>query len=522
MRDMKRVESSSGKMPRRRWLLAGGCAGVLFAQTAALTQGRGGATWTTTAGDAGRTASVKNDPKITTQSVAKDFKLLWKQKLSGPSASPESLTQPVLLPNIISFKGFKALAFVGGSDNNVYAIDYDLSRLFWSRHLTTTGAAPRAATAACPGGLATITRATPLSQQAAVGRGGRGAQPGGGGRGAPQSSPPMPGSGPGPNAVLGGVGGRGSNNNVYAITSDGRLHALNAQDGSDMVPPIAFLPANAKAVGSILIDTVLYAATADACGGAANALWAIELANDANTVRSWPAGAIIAGDGPAFGPDGTIYIATGAGDSSASGSANSIVALDPKTLEPKATFKPDTPAPFTTSPIVFQSAGRTFVAAASTDGRVHMLDGAAALVSSSAAAGVITGLATWEESRETWIAASVNGPTSNGSVVAFKLTDDGKPAMKQAWASRDLTAPTTPLVINAVVFALSSGHARSPQRSKAAVLYALDAATGKELWNSAGAITSSVRLVGPSGGDGQVYVVTADGTLYAFGIPVER
>ena len=237
-------------MWRRRWLFAAGCAGVLFTQAAALAQGRGGATWTTTAGDAGRTSSVRNDPKITAQSVAKDFKLLWKQKLSGPSGSPDSLAQPVLLPNIISFKGFKALAFVGGGDNNVYAIDYDLSRLFWSRHLTTTGAATRPASAACPGGLTTITRATPLAQPAAAGRGGRGAQPGGGGRGAPPSAPPMPGSGPGPNAVLGGVGGRGGNNNVYAITSDGQLHALNAQDGTDMVPPIAFLPANAKAVGS--------------------------------------------------------------------------------------------------------------------------------------------------------------------------------------------------------------------------------------------------------------------------------
>ena len=41
----------------------------------------------------------------------------------------------MLLPNIISFKGFKALAFVGGDHDNVYAIDYDFSRLFWSRHL---------------------------------------------------------------------------------------------------------------------------------------------------------------------------------------------------------------------------------------------------------------------------------------------------------------------------------------------------------------------------------------------------
>ena len=120
---------------------------------------------------------------------------------------PDALTQPVLLPNIISFKGFKALAFVGGDHDNVYAIDYDLSRLFWSRHLDAAEPGQRPASAACPGGLTTITRATPLAQ-AGAGRGGRGAQPGGGRGGAPPlPDPPMPGSGPGANAVLGGVGG---------------------------------------------------------------------------------------------------------------------------------------------------------------------------------------------------------------------------------------------------------------------------------------------------------------------------
>ena len=65
--------------------------------------------------------------------------------------------------------------------------------------------------------------------------------------------------------------------------------------------------------------------------------------------------------------------------------------------------------------------------------------------------------------------------------------------------------------------------AQRAQRSKPAVLYALDASTGKELWTSGTAMTSPVFGVGPSGGDGQVYVVdprrhglrvrNADGTL---------
>jgi outer membrane protein assembly factor BamB len=511
---MKRVGLRSRENRWFRLAIVVGWACAALGQSDALAQGRGGGgTWTTAAGDAQRTSSVKNDPKITSESVVKDFKLLWKTRLSVSPGGKDALTQPVLLPNIISFKGFKALAFVGGSGNNVYAVDYDLSRLFWSRHLTTAEATPAAASAVCPGGLTTITRATPLAAQVSTGRGGRGAPSG---RGAPPAGPPMPGSGPGPNAVLGGIGGRGGNNNVYAITSDGKLHALNAQDGTDMVPPIAFLPANAKAVGSILIDTALYAATTDSCGGSPDALWKIELANDANTVTSWQAHAPIAGEGPAFGPDGTIYLATGAGQPSSSGS---IVALDPNTLQVRATFKPEHPAPFSSSPVVVEASGKTFVAAGTSDGRVYVLDGAATLVSSTEAVpgskSAVTGLATWQQDRVTWVGASVSS-TPKGSVVAFKLADEGgKPTLTRAWASRDLAGPAMPLVVNSVVFALST-------KSKPATLSALDGATGKEVWNSGTAITTPVRAVGPAGGDSQVYVVTSDGTLYAFGIPMER
>ncbi len=322
--------------------------------------------------------------------------------------------------------------------------------------------------------------------------------------------------------------------NVYAIASDGKLHALNPQDGTDMVPPIAFLPPNAKAVGSILIDTVLYAATTDGCGGSPNALWAIELAQDANKVSSWQAKASIAGDGPAFAPDGTIYLATGAGDSAQSGSANSIVALDPKTLTAKSSFSPSSPAPFTSSPIVVVSGGKTLVAAAAKDGKVYLLDEGGALVSSSVAiagaSGQIIGMASWDDGGATLIAAAIKGPIqssavagspgSDGGVVALKLANEnGKPTLSPAWVSRNLVSPLTPLIVNNVVFALASGRSQGPTP---AVLYAFDGASGKELWTSGGSITSSVRGVAPSGGDSQVYVVTPDGTLYAFGMPTER
>lgn len=77
--------------------------------------------------------------------------------------------------------------------------------------------------------------------------------------------------------------------------------------------------------------------------------------------------------------------------------------------------------------------------------------------------------------------------------------------------------PLLPIVVNGVVFAAAAGEYRSP-----AVLYALDAATGKELWSSGSAITSFVKSGGLSAGGGQIYLGTNDGTLYAFGFPMEH
>ena len=64
------------------------------------------------------------------------------------------------------------------------------------------------------------------------------------------------------------------------------------------------------------------------------------------------------------------------------------------------------------------------------------------------------------------------------------------------------------------MFALAGGNA-----SANAVLYALDPATGKDLWNSGTTITA-VASAGLSAGTGQVYVVTADNTVWSFGIPL--
>jgi len=121
---MRTINARSG------WTLAA----VVAASVAAHAQGRGGGAWTTVGGDAQRTSSVRTDAKISLASMqAPGFQFLWKRKLDS-----QPLTQPLLLPNIIAYKGFKALAFVGSASGNVYAIDYDLNRLFWDQKLATS------------------------------------------------------------------------------------------------------------------------------------------------------------------------------------------------------------------------------------------------------------------------------------------------------------------------------------------------------------------------------------------------
>jgi outer membrane protein assembly factor BamB len=527
-------------------MLAGG---VMYAQ------GRGGQNWNTVSADAQRTGWLRTETRIsratfrTSESGA--FRLLWKVEPDKQRRPLNTLTQPLILGNLISHRGFKSLAFVAGSSDVVYAYDYDLAKVYWSQRLN-TGAAAQTSTITCPGGLTVLTRNTPLTQSAVPASGsgrassGLASPSGGRGRGAAPQGGINPANLPITNAV-------------WAISSGGLVHALNPHIGADLRAPARLVPAGAKVIGSVLVDNVLYAATSDGCGGAPNGVWALDVSRDesAAAVETWNSdGAPIAGNtGPTIGLNGVVYVATGSGPGQY---ANAVVALDAKTLQVRDWFVAD--SPFTTSPVAFNHDGRDLVAAAGRDGRLYLLDAAmpggtdhrsplarsAVYVSGNLdfSSGAVT---TWQdEDGARWllvasagaVAADVkfaitNGQITHGTVAAFRVIDQsGSIALEPAWTSRDLTAPTTPIVLNDVVFALSSGAFRSGdpqmsaaqrlQRSTAAVLYALDAATGQELWSSGRTIAASVQGVGPSGQDGQVYVVAADGTLYAFGIPLEH
>jgi outer membrane protein assembly factor BamB len=521
--------------------------------------------WTTSAFDAQRTRWVRSDARLTKAAIEDgEFRFLWKATFDNETRQLHSLTQPVLQDLLIGYRGFKSLAFIGGSADRLFTIDTDLAKPYWTTHLTyaaATGGVP-ASSWECPGGLlATPSRRTALAPST-FGRGGgrRGSRAlsavGEPGRGAavleriaeskqpPADPPPPPQAGSRTIAPIpfGGV------DPIYAMGSDGLLRTLRVSDGAMIEPPAAFLPPSVYPSALVFVDGFVYTTTTNGCGAAPNAVWALDTLSAERTVTRWDAGAadIIGTTGPTLGTDGTLYVALapaaaspssgGAADRAATVPANALVALERDTLAVKDWFGP-AEGSFNAPPVVFRLGEREVVAITATDGRLFLLDARSLggrdhrtplyVTPPAGTMKLSPGLATWQDETTRWVLAP-----AGDAIAAFKVSDsDGRLLAERAWQSRPLVSPLAPIVVNGVVFVASGGEFQGgsgpasakerADRSTPAVLYALDGATGREMWASGTTITSFARA-GLSAGGGQVYLVTFDNTLYAFGIPMEH
>lgn len=487
-----------------------GCA--LLGAGGAQAQGRGSGNWTTAGYDAQRSFWVRSDPKISPDAIQKPgFGFLWKIKLEDRPGYPNLLSPMVILDPYTGYRGHKSLGFLSGSSDDIFGIDIDLGVVEWHNHLS-PGLKPQGAgSLACPGGM---TSAVARPTNAAI-------QPVPGGRGGnARSSPAQSGVGqplqgainlaaiaaprpaatpvaPAPPASAAVV----RPNAVYAIASDGMLRTIYVSNGADAEPPVKFLPPHANVVGLIVVDNVAYAETAGSCGGAPNGVWALDPIS--GQVTNWNSNdAEMPGTaGPAFGPDGTLYVTAG----------HTLAVLEPRRLTPKSTLigKEE----FTSSPVVFQFRDRILVAAATRDGSIYLVDTATMTAIDKTQSGSIgkDALASWQDTAGTrWILAA-----DSDSVSGWKVVDqDGAPRMQPAWGWSDLVSPLAPIIVNGVGFVLSSGEP--------GVLYAVDPATGKRFWDSGKTITSPVHGGGLSAGGSQIYLETDDGMLYAFGFPIEH
>jgi hypothetical protein len=137
-------------------------------------------------------------------------------------------------------------------------------------------------------------------------------------------------------------------------------------------------------------------------------------------------------------------------------------------------------------------------------------------------------------------APTTNGTANMGSVLALRLIDGpgGTVSLESGWRSHGLRSPATPIIVNGVVFALSTGRPPAPgvggntapggrgnaaqDSGMPAVLYAYHGASGAPLWISQKSMTTSASPRSFWSAMGQVYVGADDGTIYAFGFLDER
>ncbi|MDQ2775091.1 MAG: hypothetical protein M3Y57_09270 [Acidobacteriota bacterium] len=527
-----------------------------------------GADWPMQGGNPQHNGWAKGEDLVTKANVG-GLKVLYKYRADNASIGLNSLTSPIIDGNLITYLGFKEMLIFGASSDKIFSVDADLNKLIWESRLPDRADKPRSGTAelGCPGGLMTPVSMAGSSSSfinfAAVARR-IPAVPG-----APRIRPspylpplwesvyPMR-----PDTLTRLAA-------LYTVSRDGNLHVLNSSTGEDLIPSIRFVPPNSKVTSLSFRDNVVYATTGDNCNGYQNALFAIDLLSPEKTVTSFvPQGGGFSGTGgAAIGKDGTIYVQVLYAPGDTVGHYHeTTIALTPKELKVKDYFTPggkpidrkSSEAPGIT-PIVSSWMGKEIVLTGSRNGRLYLLDSTSLggvdhhtpLFASAVLAqtnknydgdGFRGTFSSWldVDSDTRWFYAPVPGRTDSsvgsktGGIIALKLTaQNGQPELQQVWVSQEIFSPAPVVIANGMLFVLSTGEsprlankngrpytlAELQQLAKPAILYALDAVTGKELYSSGNAVSSASDSGGLAVANGRVYFTTNDNSVYCFGLP---
>jgi hypothetical protein len=495
-----------------------------------------GAEWPTDGYDTKRDNWQRNETILTKDNV-KNLKILWQIKLDNVPQEMHSLFPPLLIDNVKTPSGTKEVAIEAGISDNIYAIDIEKGAVLWKRHFDYPPPARNggATDPLCPGG---------------------------------QTAVPVVGP---PNAA--GV------RTLYALAGNGELHSMSLEDGHDVEPPFLFGYPNAKAYALNLWNNVIFTTTSQGCAGNPNQMWSVNLADPQHKVMTFnpKSGGLWGRSGAAIDSTGTAWAPTGDGvyDLAAQRYGNGLIGAHVvgNELQLKDWYEPTNWAwmqkrdlDMQVTPAIFTYKGREVMVTGSKECRVYLLDIKQAGGSNHqtpeyrspllcneetnfASAGIWGSMATWEDANGTrWVLTPFwgpvhkdfkvpvsYGPVKHGAIVAFKVEEKaGRLVLTPAWMSRDMDQAEPPVIANGVVFAYGSGENTaqaypdrglqdsSPLRIKAsthAVLYALDADTGKELYSSGDQIATFAHFSGLSVANGRVYLGTYDSVLYCFGLP---
>ena len=418
--------------------------------------------WLTFGYDARRSGWATSEVILNRENVG-DMVLKWKTPVKNEPKSLASLTAPIVVTDVRTGDGRRSrqdLVYIAGTADVLYAIDAASGEIAWSREFRTDVVNKVPGMWLCPKGL----NATPTVDR--------------------------------------------SKNTLYAISTDGRLYALDLATGKDKYRAQQWVPAFAKTWSLNRIGDVLYTPISQNCGDAVSGVTSIDVSNPENIVirvwRSTPEyGAGVWGRaGVAIGADGAIY--GGTGDAPYNPGlrifGNTMFRLDPDTLELVDYYTPTNweyvwkrDFDITASALVVEYEGRELVLIGGKEGLLYLMDAenmgglthhdnlyTTPLLSNDdewfEAKGLWGGFSSYVDAEgkvwvyvPTWGPVSeqapefplTNGPNPNGSVMAFTVADHpdtGTPYLKAEWVSGDSAVPEPVAIANEVVFVLANGE----------------------------------------------------------------
>lgn len=407
--------------------------------------------------DSERSGWLKDDTSFTVENVP-GTKLLWKIHLDSKPREMTNLYPPLIAGSVDTPGGKKEVVVISGVSDDLWGLDAKNGSELWHINFKSPNqTSGRPAATLCPGGQTAV----PVMEKTGDGK-----------------------------------------YNVYAVSWDGRLHTINAADGTDAAPPEKFMPGNGKPYALNLYKGVIYTSTAQGCGGLINSLYSYNI-KSAVTSMFVPAGGGMWGRrGVAFTPDGTAYMGTGDGlyDPETGRLGNGIVAaqLDSKGdlkltdyfEPPNAAFMFKRDLDVNVTPVAFEYKGKKLLVGTSKECRVWLLDRDnfggddhrtdltdSGLICNDepnyAGTGVWGAMTVWKDANgDPYVAVPFNGSVSTrfhaakeygrpqtGGVAVLKVEmNGGKWTLKPVWLSGEIDMADEAIVANNVMWVYGGGE----------------------------------------------------------------
>lgn len=496
------------------------------------------ADWLTFAHDAQRTGWAAEEPAFSVNTVP-TLTLLWKTKLENEFYSLSALTAPVVAEKVSTAKGIKTVVYVVGISGKVFALEAETGNILWTYQIKNFVESKKnvyvfQGTFLCPNGVT----ATPVIDK--------------------------------------------RSETLYVLGPDGMLYGLDLGSGNIRYGPIQFVAPFSKDWSLSLVDGKIYTTLSQGCGNGFSGFYSIDLQDvhrpvieqgllsNSNTAGIWGRG------GPVIGTNGRIYGGTGDGgfDPIAGDYSNTVVAAALDSLKVVDYYLPPNWAYLnkkdfdlgSASPVFFGWRDRYLLAHGAKEGVIYLMDADSLgskdhqttlytsprlgndVAECCSGLGIWGGLSTARDTEgQTWLYVPMGGPpakdgarfpitngdTSKGSVMAFRVVEDlhtHSPTLEPAWISGGFASPEPVVIAGDVVLALSNGENAVQKgaekgrllNTRPAVLKALDAKTGKELYNSGTSIGSWVHFSGLAVAAGQIFLVDHDSNVYSFGFPPKK